>query len=426
VEALEKLHREYVSEVSSPEMAISMELAAELWRQLDARQPKRILDLGSGFSSALFRLWARDQDTTVTSLDTDGEWLRKTHTFLARHGLTTRATAQWQKPQGDLALWQGWRPEGQYDFILHDLGSLGWRLRTLRQIVNKLLSPGGTVVFDDCHWEAYPACLGQLCDKYGLAVEYLKERTKDRFGRYAALAVRHDPPKEADERPRIVLGIPMVETPEYQCVYSWMMLVAQKVPFFPLPPYPNVAIARNEIAWNLLFNPFFNYVLMLDADHKHPATIVWQLGRHVQEDPTRLVVAGLNNRRGPPFDPCAYYVNEEGKSVFVKRDWEPRLQKIDRVGTAAILIAREVFERMEPPWFEFDMKEQADNRQYKGEDMTFSNECRLLGIDIWLDPMANSPHRYTSWVDMQTFRNYCKEHLQQDEDGIDVLQVLGG
>src|SRR5690348_5146340 len=53
---LEAEHRAYVREVSSPEYTISLGLAAFLLALCRSRRPGRILDLGSGFSSYLFRL----------------------------------------------------------------------------------------------------------------------------------------------------------------------------------------------------------------------------------------------------------------------------------------------------------------------------------------------------------------------------------
>jgi hypothetical protein len=50
-------HAAYIREVSSPEMAMSLELAHFLLGWCLWKQPKHLLDLGSGFSSYVFRLY---------------------------------------------------------------------------------------------------------------------------------------------------------------------------------------------------------------------------------------------------------------------------------------------------------------------------------------------------------------------------------
>jgi hypothetical protein len=55
---LKPYYSEYVNHISSPEMAASMELAGFMYTLCKANQYKKVLDLGSGLSSFIFRLYA--------------------------------------------------------------------------------------------------------------------------------------------------------------------------------------------------------------------------------------------------------------------------------------------------------------------------------------------------------------------------------
>jgi len=50
-------HKVYIEHISSPEMAMSLELAYFIMNYCIEYKPKRLLDLGSGFSSFVFRLY---------------------------------------------------------------------------------------------------------------------------------------------------------------------------------------------------------------------------------------------------------------------------------------------------------------------------------------------------------------------------------
>lgn len=67
----------YVGEFSTPEMAVSLETSQFLYVLAKAVKARRILDLGSGFSSYVLRLYSIDagSDTVVYSVDDDKGWL---------------------------------------------------------------------------------------------------------------------------------------------------------------------------------------------------------------------------------------------------------------------------------------------------------------------------------------------------------------
>ena len=156
---------------------------------------------------------------------------------------------------------------------------------------------------------------------------------------------------------------------------------------------------RNEMAKMLLQSPY-TYLLMLDADHKHPPDIVDRLMQHVKDDPAKLVVSGLSFRRGAPYDPTAWIVGDDSHVMHMKPNEIPKgLVEVDIVGGSALLIHRVVFDMIPWPWFELTYKD----GHYAGEDVTFCNKCRAAGIKIYSDTTVQSPHLTKKWIDEETF-----------------------
>jgi hypothetical protein len=188
----------------------------------------------------------------------------------------------------------------------------------------------------------------------------------------------------------------------------------------PLLSLGNAFSDDDLMAWYTLDHPKYTTLIMLDSDHEHEKDIVHQLLKHMVKNPERLVVAAMNYRRGPPFEPQAYWRDDDGR-LYTKPDFEGGLQKFDAVGTGAIAIAREVFERIPPTWFGYTYEHVMD-RCYPSDDTCFCRRCGAAGIDIWVDPEVTSPHLTTQKVDRKFFLEYIEKHADQiDEDGVFII-----
>jgi hypothetical protein len=153
------------------------------------------------------------------------------------------------------------------------------------------------------------------------------------------------------------------------------------------------------------------HLLMLDIDHKHPPNIIQRLARWTLQEPFAKVVGGLNFRRSKPFDPTCGFWGDDGK-YYPPASWQQGLIKVDALGTGSILIAREVFEQIEPPWFRFDYSRVwAD--EWPGEDLGFSKLCNEHGIDLYVDTTVTSPHMKAAMITEESF----KEYLKTSEEG---------
>lgn len=205
--------------------------------------------------------------------------------------------------------------------------------------------------------------------------------------------------------PKVLLGVLLERAMSYadHTFHSFMLLAAQGVPFIRLP-YSRTDVARNKFATALLQSDY-THLLMLDIDHVHPEDIVQRLSRWVMTDPEKKVIGGLNFKRSYPHDPCCFMLRDDG--IYLPAEWDAGLIKVDAIGTGSILIAREVFEQIEPPWF-FNIYDQAWRDEWPGEDMGFSQRCREHGIDMWVDTTCTSPHITDRLIDERDFQHALK------------------
>jgi predicted O-methyltransferase YrrM len=179
---LEPHYRAYVSSVSTPGMAVSLELAVFLDVLCRLIEPDRILDLGSGFSSFVFRRHPSSTDvrrpSTVWSIDDTPEWLEETRAYLVRQGLSTENVMTWDV----LRL----RAPAAFDLVLHDLGRMPLRQTVLENVLG-LCRIGGFLVLDDVHKGPYRAHAARVLERARLDYFSLRRLTLDPFGRYAWL-----------------------------------------------------------------------------------------------------------------------------------------------------------------------------------------------------------------------------------------------
>ncbi|OPZ79974.1 MAG: hypothetical protein BWY79_00093 [Actinobacteria bacterium ADurb.Bin444] len=405
-EAVRADHGQYVTNVSLPQYAVGWEVVESIWRELERVRPATLCDCGSGFTSYLLRLWAKENGGQVTSLDTDPDWLAKSKAYAEEKGVGG-------------GLWKLWDDRsGSFDFLFYDLGVISVRERMARASLD-LVAPNGTWMGDDLHWAGYDHEMAVLAAQQGSKL-VMEPESKDKFGRFAGTI---DMP--AEKRPRqtevsVIIGFPFERTIPSETEFSRVAFAQQGFAYVNMG-YSRTDLGRCMMAKHLLENPEFTHLLMLDTDHLHPADTVARLVRHVQKDPKKLVIGGLNYRRGPPFEPNVYFLDPEGK-VFTLKDFPKGIVKVHLLGTCAMLVAREAFERIPCPWFKYNY-EQADQYKFPSEDTWFSLEALRHGVGLWCDTTCTSPHMIVEWADKNRFERYVAEHPDVlTKDGLLYLQ----
>lgn len=176
-------YKDYVTTTSSEIMAMSFELSLFVLALCEITKPRKILDLGSGFSSFCFRYWIKNYspNSEVLSVDDAPEWLDKTRNFLVRHNL-----------QGDkLITWDeliGGKDQNKFDLVFYDFGTFPVRKSSLNKVIDFASRPS-MLILDDMHSADYGLYVKKTLKERNLESFSIRRYTNDKFTRYAYLAI---------------------------------------------------------------------------------------------------------------------------------------------------------------------------------------------------------------------------------------------
>jgi hypothetical protein len=180
-EALSAPHARYTQTISTPEMALSLELAGTLDAFCKLIHAGCLADLGSGFSSYVFGRYAAEVGATVFSVDSDSSWLTRTRKFLELEGVSPHRIFEWE------SFINAQKPT--FDLVLDDLGGRKRRIDTIPLVIG-MVRPAGFIVFDDFHKPDIRSAVLRACRAGGHDAISLRSATLDHFGRYACLVRR--------------------------------------------------------------------------------------------------------------------------------------------------------------------------------------------------------------------------------------------
>lgn len=227
--------------------------------------------------------------------------------------------------------------------------------------------------------------------------------------------------RSPDEWPRVAIAMPLEPHVHNLVFHNFMQLARQGWAWFRLPA-TRCDIARNIFSATLLKTDY-SHLLQLDSDHMHHLEVVPRLARWFKEDPELGVVGGLNQRRGIPFDGCAWYLDEKKGRIYCPKEWPPGLVKVDLVGSGSMMVSRKVFEKCKPPWWWYRYQE-GNPKTFPGVDIQFCTRCAQNGIPVYVDTTTTSPHMMMSLITPDWFAQYAnKEKLDKIQQDIPYARV---
>jgi len=183
-EMLRPYYEQYIKEVSRADMAASLELAAFIYSICKINRFTKLLDMGSGLSSFVFRLYAKERpNVKVFSVDDDAAWVKKTKDFLSQHQLSTDNIFTL-----DQFLQSG---EEGFDCILHDLNFVEVRIKYIGYIM-RITKPHGLVILDDVHKPDYLFALLVNLKNIKAKKYNIKPVTYDGYGRFSLAVVKEE------------------------------------------------------------------------------------------------------------------------------------------------------------------------------------------------------------------------------------------
>lgn len=172
---LRDVYSYYKQTVSPGNSAISLQVAAFLIAAVQNKNAKRILDLGSGFSSFVFR---RNPRCEVTSVDSNKKWLERTRSFLRKQRVDDTRLLTWDEFEVIADI-------GYFDIVFVDIRPISRRVEQFERLLS-LCSPGGVLIYDDYHKEHLRKPLKKKLNKSPVIYFNLMDLTLDEVGRYDA------------------------------------------------------------------------------------------------------------------------------------------------------------------------------------------------------------------------------------------------
>lgn len=178
---IQQAYSEYTTKVSPADMTVSLETSVVLIGLCVLHEPKSILDLGSGFSSYVFRYIRGNhltEECAILSIDTDKAWIRKTAGFIRERGLTTY----------DFCFWDDIKDTAEeFDLIFVDIDKTYSRKNYYAHILKSFVGENSVVVFDDMHKGILSSTLAEVLSEYKYKSTNIRDLTLDEFGRFSSL-----------------------------------------------------------------------------------------------------------------------------------------------------------------------------------------------------------------------------------------------
>jgi len=143
-----------------------------------------------------------------------------------------------------------------------------------------------------------------------------------------------------------------------------------------------LARTREEITQEALANPDVTHLLWLDTDMRFPSDLITRLMEHDKE----FVAANCSKRVRPAVPTAIKLVDGKSKRVFPDEE-KHGLEQVEGIGSAVCLIKREVYEKLERPWYATPWREDGATGELAmvGEDMYLCGLCYNAGIPIYID-----------------------------------------
>lgn len=139
-----------------------------------------------------------------------------------------------------------------------------------------------------------------------------------------------------------------------------------------------ISMSRNmHVREALAFEPQATHLLWVDSDMKAPRDALVRLLGHDKD-----IVGAFYNKRVPPYETVGHLINASDLS-------SGGLRKADVMPGGFVLVRREVYETIAPPWYResYDkhLATDIDPDGTVGEDVNFSKAAIEAGYDIWCD-----------------------------------------
>lgn len=132
-------YEDYITHISPADMALSWEALTAISEMLIERQPRRIIEYGSGISTCLIAEYCRATGAEAESFDSDAEWAERTRGFLDKNQLVSKVS---------VSFLESVQPVAPADLVLWDFDRNPKRVMMMVTAFHNVAS-GGIIYIDD-------------------------------------------------------------------------------------------------------------------------------------------------------------------------------------------------------------------------------------------------------------------------------------
>lgn len=216
-----------------------------------------------------------------------------------------------------------------------------------------------------------------------------------------------------EEEKRVVIAVPTMGSIHPMLVSTLLRFSADankktknlKLAFYFTHATSPVCRARNQIVkWfledrkNKGFKDF-THILFIDSDTIPPVDALKKLllaDKDVISGLTPILQQDPNTGEWGTIDNCFTKIEEmdDGSKKTYATVRNTGLQEIIKCGASCLLVKREVFEKLEKPYFKFIFNEDGSSTR-QGEDLYFCTKVKEAGFEIWADTSVICKHSKT-------------------------------
>jgi len=143
------------------------------------------------------------------------------------------------------------------------------------------------------------------------------------------------------------------------------------------------------------------HIWMTDTDQVYPQDTLMRLLEHDVD-----IIAAKVHKRYPPYDPILFRGTIDNFDSVPDEEWSKdggQTVEVDATGFGSVLINMEVFEKIERPWFNFDLY---NFDSPVGEDIGFYLKAREAGFRVFVDCSIKIGHLVRMVVNEESYFAY--------------------
>jgi GT2 family glycosyltransferase len=154
---------------------------------------------------------------------------------------------------------------------------------------------------------------------------------------------------------------------------------------------PTIGVNRNCLVDKALSDSKTTHILFVDSDTVLPHNMIARFLKHMEREEADMMT-GIYFQKNAAFRSTQFMNSKDKEFVRLRvADYNAGdFVQIESSGAGALLIKREVFDKIKTPYFNFIVSE--DGLNYLGEDIYFFRKTEEAGLGLYVDTSIIAQH----------------------------------